>query len=503
MEKREAKERRLTKTKKMDRQKITIIVLAGVAVILAATLIVLSILPKGIGLSNGAVLKLPYAARTAAIEAEKQLLEEHPEYEGTLLLKTKDAGKTYIEDTVFVGDSNSLRISMFNLVPLKNTLAVEGMGVQSAINHPGIYWQGYENPTTILKAATMTQPRRMIVCFGTNNLLNNNAEWFIESYEQFLDELEEAYEYAEIIIAAVPPVSANYSQATAFNKTVKAYNTALIEMAKERGLRFLNTYEIFANAPGAMKSEYIESDGIHLTKKACQDLLEYVRTHSTDVEDMRPKPLESVPNRRQAPKPVVEEEPAFSAPTAAANAVSMLLNSGFKQASGSIDYKTAINSMSFSYADADAKAGTEAAVATEIYNAVKASYSSGIIAGGGSYNKDTKTHTITIYFFADTSTPTVDKSALQAAIGAIQSKLATNIAESGASVPVGQTWITSAEAGALNSALAAAQAVYNNAAATQAEVDAAAGAANAAAAAVTHRPGEYSETPPEPPGGEG
>ena len=51
-----------------------------------------------------------------------------------ILAKTKDAGKKYVEATVFVGDSNTVRMNNYGLITLDQFVGQEGMGVQSAVS---------------------------------------------------------------------------------------------------------------------------------------------------------------------------------------------------------------------------------------------------------------------------------------------------------------------------------------------------------------------------------
>ncbi len=398
------------KKKKAKGQRTLIVALSSIAVLLSSVLVVLLLLPPNTaGAISSASSRAPFAMRTVAVEEKdtsEQFIKDHPEYEGTILMKTADAGQKYLDDTLFIGDSNTERLYMFGLMPLVNVMGVVGMGIQSATNHPGIYWYGYDNPVTIPKAVTMTQPRRIVISFGTNNLLNKDPDWFIECYGDMIDALEKAYKYAEIIIMTVPPISATCPDKTLSNKTVKEYNDALLEFAKERGLRYLNVYEdlLLDKKTGAIKNEYIDlSDGIHLSRTACQKILDYVKTHATDTKDSRPKPLNTIPSRKPAPPPPPVEKPKFSASTAAGYVASNLLNSGFKAPSGKVDYNKAINTMSYTYADADVKPGMELQVSETIISAVKGSHSSGIISVAGYYDEDAKVHVITVYFFKNES----------------------------------------------------------------------------------------------------
>ncbi|MCL2538813.1 MAG: GDSL-type esterase/lipase family protein [Oscillospiraceae bacterium] len=360
------------------------------------------------GVPEDTVKLAPLSMRTEAVFAEPvdEFVVDEEIYRGTLLLETADAGQSYIDDTLFIGDSNTLRLYMFNLIKLKNVMGVEGMGIQSVINHPEIYWMGYSSPVAIPEAVSMTQPRRIVICFGTNNLINRDPVWFTKNYGEAITSIQEAYEYAEIIVMSVPPVGANNRDPNLSNKTVIDYNTALLDFAQERGLRFLNVYEELVDRNnGAMKGSYIEADGVHLSKLACEAVLKYARTHASDAEDTRPKPLKPAPERREAPPKPVQEKPRFSASLAAGYVAKDLLGSGFSAPAGKVNYSKAIDSLSFSFPDSEVKPGMEKDIAAAVASAVRGSRGGGIISVTGYYDEDTRIHVIAVYFFPLESDP--------------------------------------------------------------------------------------------------
>ncbi|HIV86804.1 MAG TPA: SGNH/GDSL hydrolase family protein, partial [Candidatus Pygmaiobacter gallistercoris] len=152
----------------------------------------------------------------------------------------------------------------------------------------------------------LLQPQRMIITYGTNNTYMSTEE-FIEAYEEALDVLEESWPYADLIIAAVPPVGEDKEDAERVQETIDAFNAALLELAEERDLHFLNTSEVLLGEDGYLKSDYVEADGMHLTAEGAEALVKYVRTHSYITEDRRPE-LQPQPTRIDPPYQPQEDE---------------------------------------------------------------------------------------------------------------------------------------------------------------------------------------------------
>jgi hypothetical protein len=298
------------------------------------------------------------------------------EYDGVLLGKTEDAGKSYIEDTLFIGDSNTLRMYMFQMLPLSNVIGVESMGVSGAKSHRAVHFIGYSSPVTIAEAVGMMKPRRAVICFGTNDLATANPQSFVNTYKEFIKDVQSAYSYTDIIIAAVPPFARELEGRSFSKNTVAAYNKALIEMAKELELVFLDTGEALTGMDGFIKTEYIFSDGIHLTKAGFEAIFKYARTHSHIVDDLRPKPIGKIPEQYLVVKEPEKPKDPFDPYAAASVALGLLETAGFEAAPSNTVFSV---NLSFTVPFAEAKAGNEQAIGQNLYNYVLAQ--TGITSG--------------------------------------------------------------------------------------------------------------------------
>ena len=220
----------------------------------------------------------------------------------------EDAGADYLKETLFVGDSNYARMVLYELLDLQQVIGVEGMGIGAVPTEKAVYFEGYSEPVTIPEAIKLMQPRRIIMNFGTNNLVPKNTTNFISAYKTAIAAIQKAWPYADIIIQSVPALAKNRENQALTMDTVNAYNEALLAMCNELGLRFLNvTDDILVDGEtGWAKSGTMYTDGIHLEKTALSNLLSYVRTHPLLTEDIRPA-LTKIPKQKPAPRPPEEE----------------------------------------------------------------------------------------------------------------------------------------------------------------------------------------------------
>ena len=255
--------------------------------------------------------------QTAWVETEEDTIYNAQEgvlsqeqFGSTILPKTSDAGTEYIDGTLFIGDSNTVRMMAYGHTTLENTIGVISMGIQHVPTKKCVYFQGKNGPVTIPEAVAIMQPQRIIITYGTNNTIGWSSKKFVEEYKKALEAITKAWPYADIIINAVPPVD-KYRQNTGITmQTIDSFNKALAEMAQELGYKFLDSSEALKDsATGFAKQDYTYSDGVHLNKKAMEALFDYIKTHSYITEDRRPKPLKKIPQRKETPPDIITEDP--------------------------------------------------------------------------------------------------------------------------------------------------------------------------------------------------
>ena len=242
------------------------------------------------------------AASDSAVEPESIITEsgynkeentiDTTAYSATILPESSDAGQTYVDETLFLGDSNTARMyRMFDFCTYDNAIGSVGMSAKSLATYACVELNNSGSYVTMAKAVAGIQPKRVIITFGTNDLSPSyKAADFVKNYQTGIESIVEAYPSVDILINAIPPLGQQHSNQSLTQTQVDEYNKALVEMCKEKGWKFLNSAEVLKDsATGYAKSGYVESsDGIHLTRAAMEALFDYIRTHSYITEDDRP-----------------------------------------------------------------------------------------------------------------------------------------------------------------------------------------------------------------------
>lgn len=259
------------------------------------------------------------AAPTAAPAATAQPAAAEPAAAvGTVLPAGADAGRSYLDETLFIGDSNTARYLLYAddtgtaFTSLSNNIGVVSMGAGAITTLKCEKFKGSSTMYTVPESVAMLKPKRIIICYGTNNLsgASTDATRFITTYLQGLQAIRQAWSYCDIIVSAIPPLDKQRENTNLTMTQVDAYNAALVQMCEENGFKFLNSAEVLRDdTTGWAKTDYTLSDGVHLSKKAVEAYFTYVRTHAYQTEDRRPQPLGSIPQPDGVPANLITKDP--------------------------------------------------------------------------------------------------------------------------------------------------------------------------------------------------
>ena len=213
-----------------------------------------------------------------------------------LLTETADAGTDYLNDTLFLGDSNTVRLYNNGLISLQQFCAKEGIGTQVALSEGIVTFKKDSNHYTIPQAVAMMKPRRVVMTFGTNDT-GMEVPDFIAHYTALIQAIQQSYPYTDIIVNTVPPVPADHSNYPHMDQAkIDDFNMALLDLCEQLGVRFLNSAEALKGSDGYGVADYYTSGDIHLKSAGLKAVLNYLRTHALQTEDRRPD-TNNIPTR--------------------------------------------------------------------------------------------------------------------------------------------------------------------------------------------------------------
>ena len=289
-------------SRKMQSEKENMTLMQKRAVLVCILCVLAVLLTFGITtalLKKGGDAPAPSVSESAADPAPGEDLSSHYQIDNAsaaLLTETADAGADYLNDTLFLGDSNTVRLYNNGLISLQQFCAKEGIGTQAALNEGIVTFKKDSNHYTIPQAVAMMKPRRVVMTFGTNDTGMEVSD-FIAHYTALVQAVQQSYPYTDIIVNTVPPVPVDHSNYPHMDQSkIDDFNMALLNMCEQLGVRFLNSAEALKGSDGYGIADYYTSGDIHLKSAGLKAVLNYLRTHALQTEDRRPD-TNNIPTR--------------------------------------------------------------------------------------------------------------------------------------------------------------------------------------------------------------
>ena len=179
--------------------------------------------------------------------------------------------KEFFANDLFIGDSITTGIHIFNKLDMKNVAADTGYTPYKAYTDAIPMYDG--SSMTALAYAEKMQPKRIFIMLGSNGLAT--AGVMEDTYGALIDKLTAACPDSVIYCISVTPLAkgSRYEKPDGLNNdAVRKFNTFIKGICSENGMRYIDFYSQVADADGYFLDEYAESDGMHF-KSVTYDLM--------------------------------------------------------------------------------------------------------------------------------------------------------------------------------------------------------------------------------------
>ena len=183
----------------------------------------------------------------------------------------------FLQDLTFLGDSTTAHMQQRSPLRKDQIWATKNryLNLDSRITYAKILLPDSENEVTIAEAAKQLRPAYLVITLGVDYgvyYYRNDLQTFRYYYEKLLDAIKAASPDTVLVLQSVFPVGRNATVIT--NSMVSGANAVIEEIAKERGLVFVDQTPTLADAQGFLRPEFCYSeDGIHLTASAYDAIL--------------------------------------------------------------------------------------------------------------------------------------------------------------------------------------------------------------------------------------
>ncbi len=202
------------------------------------------------------------------------------------LPETPDAGVTYQDSLIFVGDSLTAHmIQRGVLTDGRDTHQVwatenQMLNLNSEVTSAKILLPGTGAAMTIAKAAETEKPPILVITLGTDwGVAYLNETDFKACYTKLIRDIQKASPDTAIILQSIFPVTAGCTLLD--NGKIDVANTWVKAIATETECRYLDTQSVLKGPDNCLREDFCNSsDGIHLGAEAYVTILAYMRTHA-------------------------------------------------------------------------------------------------------------------------------------------------------------------------------------------------------------------------------
>lgn len=183
----------------------------------------------------------------------------------------------FFTDCGFIGDSLTVGMSMYGLIPSDKTFAQEGINTISMLDTPLSTDYGY---IYSYQAMQYFQAKHVYIMLGINGVSWLDNQSVVSAYASLIRSIQQNDQYVkDINVISVLPVAyskeciSSASEGRILNSEIDALNSQLEAMANSLGVNYINANPYFKNSNGCLYDE-LNVDGLHLTKEGYSRLID-------------------------------------------------------------------------------------------------------------------------------------------------------------------------------------------------------------------------------------
>ena len=197
--------------------------------------------------------------------------------------ESETVDNSYFADAVFLGDSRTEGLIINTGLVEPTTYAYKGLMVDTVFTEPVVNYNG--SKIAVMDALKNTSFSKVYIMFGINETGWLYDSYFVDKYEEIIDEIREINPDAIIYIQEILPVSAEVSDTHSYisNERIEELNLLLKDIADRKQVYYVDTVTAVSDSYGNLPDE-AATDGIHLTRDYCEKWLEYLKSHTVQPD---------------------------------------------------------------------------------------------------------------------------------------------------------------------------------------------------------------------------
>ncbi len=186
----------------------------------------------------------------------------------------------YFSDAVFIGDSITEGIKLYGIMSEATVYSYTGLGLDN-IYTKEVIDNGDGTKIPIMDAVKNSDAKKFYILIGVNSI-QYSKENFVKKYAAVVDSIKGYHPNSIIYVQSITPLCEEKAHNNGYkikNETIKEYNEALIEMASENDVYYLDIHSALCDETGALP-ESATTDGLHFGPQYYQKWFDYLKTHT-------------------------------------------------------------------------------------------------------------------------------------------------------------------------------------------------------------------------------
>ncbi len=191
------------------------------------------------------------------------------------------APASYFDDALLVGDSITYGVQVYNTMSNVTVIAHTGINPETILSKEVI--RTPEGTVTVLEAMKQHKPGKIYIMMGANGVAFIGKDKMMGYYGEFIDKVKAQHPESIVYVQSILPVTAEKSKDERYsNERITEYNLALMALAKEKQVYYLNVAEAFQDETGALPTEASPKDGMHFGPEYYMKWFDYLKTHTVE-----------------------------------------------------------------------------------------------------------------------------------------------------------------------------------------------------------------------------
>ena len=217
------------------------------------------------------------------IEAESKPNDAAPASSAPSKKDSDRVTSKYFNDAVFIGDSISVGIKLYEVMQNTDVFASVGISLENIFTNKAVKLDD-GSKVTIFEALDDKPYKKAYIMLGANSLMSSHEE-LIKQYGRVIDEVRTRVgDDCIVYIQSVLPVyeelfHKKYPHNTVTNADIESFNVLLSELSAQKDVHYLDVASVIKDENGSLPPEYT-SDGLHIGSELYIKWFDYLKTHA-------------------------------------------------------------------------------------------------------------------------------------------------------------------------------------------------------------------------------